>query len=495
MHPRSDAFSVVSLCRLRRRRGIARAQAAPAPTPTPLRARRRGAHRAAREAAGRDARGARGAEGRLRRRRDRREARRRSSGRSTSSAQEIESDEDRRGRAARRTAADERRRRPDVRSGRRKPDRRYGLGLAAAKVYGIQRASRSAATARCSTELRLEEPERRALGRRGPITVLRAVVYLGYKFDQHFVLNTEIEYENAVVASDKGGEAEVEFAYIDYMHSRAFNARAGLVLIPMGLVNELHEPTAFLGARRPDVEDVIIPTTWREIGAGFYGEAGPFSYRGYVRQRPERRRLHRRRGHPRGPQEGSEALAENWAFTGPARLRRPCRACSSARRSSPATPGRGASRRRARRSSGADDGLRRSRRLAVARALAARPLRAHDDRAGGAHQRAQQLRGRRVGRQPAGGLVRAGRLRRAVARVGLAGVAAPLRPLRAVRHAGRRCPPATQRNPENDMHGATLGLAFQPIDRLIFKADWQQRHNAARDRQSTSGTSSLGYIF
>jgi hypothetical protein len=77
------------------------------------------------------------------------------------------------------------------------------------------------------------------------ITLARAVVYLGYKFDRHFVLNTEIEYENAVVGSDKGGEVEVEFAYIDYMNRPEFNARAGLVLIPMGLVNEQHEPTAF----------------------------------------------------------------------------------------------------------------------------------------------------------------------------------------------------------------------------------------------------------
>src|SRR5262249_28331206 len=51
-------------------------------------------------------------------------------------------------------------------------------------------------------------------------TNLRAVVYLGYKFDDHFILNSELEYENAVVASDKNGEASVEFAYIDYTHSR-----------------------------------------------------------------------------------------------------------------------------------------------------------------------------------------------------------------------------------------------------------------------------------
>ena len=56
----------------------------------------------------------------------------------------------------------------------------------------------------------------------------------------------------------------MEFVY--RLHElRPFNARAGLMLIPMGLVNEQHEPTAALGVRRPDVEDVIIPSTWREI--------------------------------------------------------------------------------------------------------------------------------------------------------------------------------------------------------------------------------------
>ncbi len=71
------------------------------------------------------------------------------------------------------------------------------------------------------------------------------------------------------MACDKGGETEVEFAYIDWLSGeRAFNARAGLMLIPVGIVNQLHEPPTFLGARRPDVETVILPSTWREIGFG-----------------------------------------------------------------------------------------------------------------------------------------------------------------------------------------------------------------------------------
>src|SRR4029453_5073175 len=81
---------------------------------------------------------------------------------------------------------------------------------------------------------------------------------------------------------EEKGEVSVEFAYLDYLIRPEVNVRAGLVLIPVGFINELHEPPVFLGARRPDVEDRIIPTTWRELGAGVFGDAGPVTYRAYV---------------------------------------------------------------------------------------------------------------------------------------------------------------------------------------------------------------------
>ncbi len=104
---------------------------------------------------------------------------------------------------------------------------------------------------------------------------LRAVLYFGYKFDEHWVVNTEIELEHA-------DEVFLEFATIDYLYRPWFNVRAGLVLIPMGFMNELHEPTTFFSARRTDVESFILPSTWRENGAGFFGDCGDFSYRAYV---------------------------------------------------------------------------------------------------------------------------------------------------------------------------------------------------------------------
>jgi hypothetical protein len=148
------------------------------------------------------------------------------------------------------------------------------------------------------------------------IDLSRAVFYFGYKFDDHFVFNSEIEYEHAVAASDKEGEVEVEFAYVDWLSpSKAFRARAGLVLVPMGFLNELHEPPTFFGARRNDVETLILPTTWRELGLGGYGEAGPLAYRLYV-VNGLNAEGYNAEGIREGRQEGSLAKAHDFALTG-----------------------------------------------------------------------------------------------------------------------------------------------------------------------------------
>ena len=139
---------------------------------------------------------------------------------------------------------------------------------------------------------------------------LRAVLYFGYKYNEKWLFNSEIEFEHA--STDEEGSASVEFAYIDYLHRDEFNFRAGLLLIPMGFVNELHEPTLFLSARRPDVENRIIPTTWRETGLGFFGDIESISYKAYIVNglRGEEFTAKGLRG---GRQKGSEALANDLA--------------------------------------------------------------------------------------------------------------------------------------------------------------------------------------
>ena len=104
---------------------------------------------------------------------------------------------------------------------------------------------------------------------------LRAILYAGYRFNDRFLFNSEIEVEHA-------GEISVEFAYIDYRVRDDLTLRGGMLLLPLGLVNEFHEPTVFIGARRPETEQRILPSTWRENGAGVLGSVGRVDYRVYL---------------------------------------------------------------------------------------------------------------------------------------------------------------------------------------------------------------------
>ncbi|MGA7991717.1 MAG: hypothetical protein WCC53_09830 [Thermoanaerobaculia bacterium] len=192
----------------------------------------------------------------------------------------------------------------------------FGLGPAAARVYAKRGVSIGGYGEALYQAFAASRQNGSPSGLTDTIDLSRAVLYFGYKFDDHFVFNSELEVEHAVVASDKEGEAEVEFAYVDWLSpSKAFRARAGLLLVPMGFLNELHEPPTFFGARRNDVETLILPTTWRELGLGGYGEAGVFTYRlflvngldsgGYTAE-----------GIREGRQEGSLAKVHDFALTG-----------------------------------------------------------------------------------------------------------------------------------------------------------------------------------
>ena len=114
---------------------------------------------------------------------------------------------------------------------------------------------------------------------------LRAILYAGYKFNDWILFNSEIEFEHATTKVSGGanrGEVSVELAYLDFRFRDEFGVRAGLLLMPVGLQNEIHEPTTFHGVRRTSIEQNIIPTTWRENGVGVFGEWGPLSYRSYL---------------------------------------------------------------------------------------------------------------------------------------------------------------------------------------------------------------------
>lgn len=179
---------------------------------------------------------------------------------------------------------------------------RYGLGPSASKVYSVGEGLSLGGYGEALYE-------RRSGSGNDELDFLRLVLYLGYRFDEHWVLNSEIEYEHA------GEEVGVEFATLDYLWREALNFRAGLLLIPMGFVNELHEPPTFLSARRSEVERRILPSTWRENGVGVFGDAGPLSFRAYLVNGFDATGF-TDAGLRGGRQNGSEALAEDLALVG-----------------------------------------------------------------------------------------------------------------------------------------------------------------------------------
>lgn len=120
-----------------------------------------------------------------------------------------------------------------------------------------------------------------AAGSRDVADFLRAIVYVGYKFNDWIVFNSELEFEHGTTGNGRG-EVSIEQAYVDFRLRDEIGVRAGTVLVPMGLQNEIHEPTTFHGVKRTSVEQNIIPSTWRENGAGVFGDIGPVSYRSYL---------------------------------------------------------------------------------------------------------------------------------------------------------------------------------------------------------------------
>ena len=158
----------------------------------------------------------------------------------------------------------------------------YGLGPAASKIYGVEQGLSIGGYG----EWNLQTFHGDVTNEQNKADILRTVLYFGFKFSDRFVLNSEFEFEHGTTSDTKSsseGAVSVEFAYLDWLIAPPINFRVGGLLIPVGFLNEVHEPPFFHGVIRPSVERQIIPTTWREIGAGFFGEPLPgLEYRAYV---------------------------------------------------------------------------------------------------------------------------------------------------------------------------------------------------------------------
>lgn len=190
----------------------------------------------------------------------------------------------------------------------------YGFGPAASKIYRAERGvSIGGYGEMVYNNFAKDRDDGVAAGKTDQFDFLRAIVYVGYKFNEKWLFNSEIEFEHA--STGKAGEVSVEFAYVDYLYRPEFGLRFGVLLLPMGLINELHEPTVFMGVGRPDIERVIIPTTWRENGAGVFGNAGILSYRSYIVNGLKGSGFSSG-GLRGGRQSGSKAQANHFAWTG-----------------------------------------------------------------------------------------------------------------------------------------------------------------------------------
>ncbi len=190
---------------------------------------------------------------------------------------------------------------------------KFGLGPAASQIYGLTRGLSIGGYGEGYYSALVGDKS----GGKNRADLLRMVLYTGYKFTDSILFNAEIEFEHATTGSTEsssGGSVSVEFAYLDFLLRDWANIRAGLVLVPMGFINEIHEPVSYFGVNRPDIERQIIPSTWRENGVGIHGtlyeqvDYQAFVINGFNAEGFDSGGL---RG---GRQKGNRALAEHLAF-------------------------------------------------------------------------------------------------------------------------------------------------------------------------------------
>jgi len=356
----------------------------------------------------------------------------------------------------------------------------HGLGPAASKVY---HAERGLSVGGYGEVLYQNFRSDRSEPRSSEIDLQRAVLYFGYKFDDKWLLNSEVEYEH-------GLGAEVEFAYIDYLWKPQMSFRAGRLLLPVGLINELHEPTVYLGANRPDIETLIIPTTWREDGFGLFGQAGPFSYRTYLVAGFKAEGF-TDQGLVEGRQEGVQSKADDIAWVG--------------RLDYTGVPGLLAG--GSIYSGNSGQGVRsvNGRRLGVATKIYEGHLewkwRGLEFRALGVQARIDDVAALNETLGLTGEDSIGSKLQGYYVQLGydlLAGRAGARSLTPSVRYESydtqKEVPAGFLRNPANDVNSLTLGLAFKPIDQIVLKADYQKYDNRAKTGVDQINVL-LGYIF
>lgn len=155
----------------------------------------------------------------------------------------------------------------------------------------------------------------------GNLDFHRFILYAGYNFNDWITFRSELELEHTLLEAEdgeaEGGEVALEQAYVDLRLQRELGIRAGLMLVPVGIVNPVHEPPTFNGVERPNVEKYLIPSTWRESGIGIFGstESG-LSYQAYVMAGLKPNEINGEEGIREARQGGFESSTANIALTG-----------------------------------------------------------------------------------------------------------------------------------------------------------------------------------
>lgn len=126
-------------------------------------------------------------------------------------------------------------------------------------------------------EVHYNQPVKSGVYNQGTFDAKRIVALFGYQFNRETQFITEWEVEHA-------NEIFVEQAFIKHKLDNNLALKAGMILIPMGLVNENHEPTFFKSVDRPMIDKILVPTTWRDIGVGITGifQNASLKYQAYL---------------------------------------------------------------------------------------------------------------------------------------------------------------------------------------------------------------------
>ncbi len=201
-------------------------------------------------------------------------------------------------------------------TGERKYERHLGMGPAASQVYQLKKAGVSLAgygeilyqNYSATTDAGAPATAK------DQIDYVRHILYVGFRFNDFLLFNSETEVEHG--STGKGGEVSMEFGYIEAQLTSALNVRAGMMLVPVGIVNELHEPPTFFTTLRPETESAVIPTTWRANGFGVVGATkSGLSYKLYLVEGLNASQFSAS-GIRGGRQSGARSLAEDLGLAG-----------------------------------------------------------------------------------------------------------------------------------------------------------------------------------